>query len=381
MKKFIGVIIIHLLFIAGCSYKEAPVLVLPPAPAVLVEPTKEKAAWEPEWDKTLSAARKEGVVMVYTNRSSDMAEAWREVFEKRFGIKMDRLSGRGAELAQKILAERRAGLYLPDIHTSGGEVTVLSLKPAGALTPIKDWLVLPEVADPKFWYGSKHPWVDKDYMIFNSLAYPSGEIGINTNLVKKGEVKELKDLLSPKWKGKIVLNDPTVTGTGFKFFSIVVHRFAWGIDFWREFASKQEPLIIRDQRLMMDWLSLGKVAILVTPETEPYLRAREAGAPIDTIDFKEASYLTGDTVMVMDRAPHPNAAKVFLNWILSREGQEIYQRLKASQSARVDLPTNIPEMKYREPGIEYWSSMDEEYIKRSAQYIPIAREIFEPLMR
>lgn len=379
MIKKVFIIMGVLLLFAACAPREAPAPVTVPVLGEKAEPAK--AAWEIQWDKTLAEAKKEGLVMIYTSREREMVLAWQRAFENRYGIKMDGVSGRGATMAEKMLSERRAGLYMVDIHTSGATNPVLNLKPAGALAPLEDKLILPEVADPSLWYGGKHLWVDKSKTIINALGYPSGDIVINTNLVNPGEIKKIRDLLNPKFKGKIVINDPTITGTGAKLFGVVVFRYDWGLDFWRELVRKQEPAIIRDQRLMMDWIAQGKYGIAVPAETEPFLRALAAGAPVQRVDLEDVSYLTGDVVMIMDKAPHPNAAKVFLNWMLSREGLDIYQRMKASQSARADLPIpDVPGMRYRTPGIGYFNSNDEDFLKAQDEHMKTALEVFGPLM-
>ena len=88
-------------------------------------------------------------------------------------------------------------MHLVDVYTSGATEPILNLKPVNAVDNMDGALILPEVTDTRLWYKGKLPWADKDHTTFSFLAYESGEIGINTNLVKPGEIKTLQDLLNP----------------------------------------------------------------------------------------------------------------------------------------------------------------------------------------
>ncbi len=362
--------------LASCSPAKAPVSAVQPPEAPVLQPMKEKAAWEVEYEKVLAAARKERKVLLYTSRGADMRAALYKGFTPKFGIELESMSGKGNEITQKILAERRADLHLVDVYTSGATEPILNLKPVNAVDKMDGALILPEVTDTRLWYKGKLPWADKEHTTFSFLAYESGEIGINTNLVKPGEIKTLQDLLNPKWKGKMILNDPTVTGTGSKLVGVVATRQGW--DFWRQIV-KQEPIVLRDQRLMVEWMAQGKYAIVIPPESEPFNVAKEAGAPVDTIMPEGVAYLTGDVLNLIKDAPHPNAAKVFINWLLSREGQEIFSRVKAAQSAREDI--KVEGIKGRTPGVDYFESNNEEFVFKQADNLRVAREVFGPLMK
>lgn len=381
MKKVAVVVCSLLLLLLACVPKAAPpaaapAVSQPPAPRAEAAPVPVRPAWEVEWEKVLEAARKEGKVVLYTSRGADMRIALTNVFVPKYGIKLEAVSGRGTELSLKILAERRANLNLVDVHTSGASPPILDLKPVGALESFDKALILPEVTDTKLWYGGKLPWADKDHTVFSFLAYQSGEIGVNTNLVKPGEIKSLKDLLNPKWKGKIIINDPTVTGTGSKMIGVVAENHGW--DIWRQIA-KQEPLILRDQRLMIDWLAQGKYAVVVPPETDPFNLVLEAGAPVARVTVAEAAYITGDVLTLVKDAPHPNASKVFINWLLSKEGQTVYSKMKRAQSAREDI--TVEGIRAREPGVNYFDSNGEVFTRNQAEAMRVAKEVFGPLMK
>lgn len=395
MKRgFLASVIILLLVVLGlaaCAPQPSPT----PTPAPVATPKAKvvatpvavspKAAWEEKWDGVVAAGKREGRVVVYrtVGMEATMRIALAEAMKKH-GINLEVVSGRGAELSAKILAERRAGIYSVDVYMGGTTTPTNELKPAGVFDPMEPALILPEVTDPAVWWGGKGVlWVDKDRLILASGAYPQASLTLNTNLVKPGEVKAYRDLLDPKWKGKIVMNDPTVAGAGQKWFSVLgMQILNW--DFMRSLA-KQEPAIVRDQRQQVEWLAHGKHAIGLAAEPMIVLEFVKAGASLLQLNAEEGvGLVTGPgSIALINRAPNPNAARVFINWFLSREGQTVYSRAMGAQSARLDVPTEgIPAARIRDPQAKYfWAEREEFLVKEAAEGRKMAVEIFGPLIR
>src|SRR3990167_5420427 len=122
----------------------------------------EKAGWETEWETVQKAARKEGIVTLYTPSSPELRIAISEPM-KEYGITVEIISGRGAEVAEKILRERRAGIYNADLYGPVGLDTFVNImKPAGALVPLEPLLILPEIKDPRMWYKGELPFADRE---------------------------------------------------------------------------------------------------------------------------------------------------------------------------------------------------------------------------
>lgn len=131
-----------------------------PAPAKPATEVATKAAWHQEWEKALVAAKQEGVVTISTLASPDQREVWRDGFKKAYGIEVEFITAAAnAQLFERILTERRAGLYLRDIVMSGAGSYFTMLKPQGVLDPVKPQLLLPEVLDHKVWYGGSLPFL------------------------------------------------------------------------------------------------------------------------------------------------------------------------------------------------------------------------------
>lgn len=342
--------------------------------------TAAKEPWEIEWEKTIEEAKKEGRVTLYSTAGPEARDTIYNPFIKKFGIEFDIVSGKGAQLTAKLLAEARAGLHLADIYTGGPTNITFEMKPAGLLTENLDkTFILPEVKDSNLWYKYDQMWADNERTHFRFLAYGSGEIAINTNLVMPGEIKTLQDLLNPKWKGKIIISDPTVSGAGSTAVAVVAYKYGW--DFWRKLVTQQEPLVIRDEDLMIRWLAMGKYAIVTGPKTEAFDYAREAGAPIERVrGIGGVDYISGHLITLFKRAPHPNAAKVLINWLLSKEGQELYSKGNGKQSAREDIKVEGI-ASTRQPGIDYVMTHHEDFGKITVKLREEALEIFGPLIK
>src|SRR3990167_7125209 len=121
------------------------------APVGITGPGEAKENWQIEWEKVVSQAQREKTVVIYTTLGSETTTQLRQAFKNRFGVEAEFVGGRGGEVAQKILMERRAGLYLVDLYVGGANTAIVIIKPAKAFDPIEPALLLPEVTDLKMW--------------------------------------------------------------------------------------------------------------------------------------------------------------------------------------------------------------------------------------
>lgn len=228
-------------------------------------------------------------------------------------------------------------------------------------------------------------WVDSAHYLLASQAGSQTPVVINTNLVKPEEIQSYNDLLAPKWKGKIIQADPTVSGFGQSWICIAGALFL-GWDYMRQLAM-QEPFLTRDNRLQIEWLARGKYSIAIGAESALVAEFIKVGAPIALRPPKGASSISVamSTLGLVNRAPHPNAARLFINWVLTKEPQTIWSQQQLYPSLRLDVPTSHIEpdrLLYREPGVKLVKSHDEEYllhVKDEARKKAI--EIFGPLTK
>lgn len=380
------VLLLSILLIASLAFTCTPKAVSPASLAMSEAKVQEKEAsnmqpWEAIWNETLAQARKEGKVIIYSTSGAETTNAYSKAFEKSHGLKIEVTAGRGPDITAKVLSERRAGLYIVDLYLGGGTTLGTQIKPAGVIEPLEPWLILPEVLDAGKWWGGRLGWLDQEKKILSFLAYPSGDFAINTTLVKEGEIVSLRDFLNPKWKDKIVLNDPTIAGSGLKMFTIMYNKM--GPEYIQELI-KQNPQILRDQRLQIEWLARGKYAIAPSPKPEILAEFIRAGAPIKSIIPKEGGYLSsGDGhVVIFKGAPRLAAAKVFSNWLLSREGQQVFSNAALTQSRRIDIDlSHINAEDRRKEGFAYSDVDSETDILEKPKYAAMASEYFKNLMK
>ncbi len=271
---------------------------------------------------------------------------------------MDFITGNSSALLSKMITEKNAGLHIVDLYSSGPN-TSFDLKYKGYLQPMRPALILPEVTDPNMWFQKRLPFADSNEdTVFSFRANPGGasDVTFNTEQIKEGELTSYYDLLNPKWKGKIAMSDVTTPGGGQKWFAMSLYYLGLGVDFMKHLA-RQEPYITRDERQQGEWVARGKYPIGISISSDVLAEFEKVGAPIKQAPMKETRlYIsTGSgNVVLLDKAPHPNAAKVFINWLLSKEGQTVFSRTRLDQSARIDVPTDhLPLHKRIDPKIQY----------------------------
>jgi iron(III) transport system substrate-binding protein len=292
------------------------------AQVVAAEP---KAAWQTEWEKTVKAAEEEAALVIYMTQAFE--PVFRETFQKRYAkIKVTTVTGRGPELSQRVMSERRAGKYIADLYISGNITPLTVFHRAKILEPVKPLLLLPEVVDTSGWFEGKHHYDDPEnsYIFVFEGTPRSGEITYNTKLVNPSEIKSYWDLLNPKWKGKIVSVDPMVSGPIGAAQIFFYKHPDLGPAYLRRLHAETDMVIVRSNEQLLDWLSAGRYAFGIGARQVD--AAMMQGLPLNQFlpgSLKEGSSVTAynGTLSLFNRAPHPNAAKVAANWLLSREGQ------------------------------------------------------------
>lgn len=325
-----------------------------------------KPSWQQEWKKILEGAKKEAEVRLWGDQEithPDIAAA----FNRRYPfIKVVTVSGKVGDLMPRIIAERRAGRYLADLYSGGlGGRAFYDFTRAGVLDPIKPALILPDVADPSKWLNGEHHYADaeKQFVFMYEGSVAGVGLHYNTGLVDAREFKSYWDLLKLKWKGKILLFERP--GTGSPSTVRFYHNPQLGPDFLRRLLTEVDLVISQDRRQSSDWLASGRFPICIDcGDTD---RAKQQGLPVEEFshdNLKEAgSEITtsgNSGLALINNAAHPSAARIFINWFLSREGQTVWQEVmnakvaEASDSMRVDIPKDkISPSARREEGKQY----------------------------
>jgi iron(III) transport system substrate-binding protein len=294
------------------------------------------------WEKIVAAGKKEGKVVVSVPAGSELRRGFKDQFERRFGIELELVTGRGSATVRRIADEYKAGVRYFDVHTGGAGTIIYGL--AGIMEPVQSYFVLPEVKDAHHWWGG-HMYVDKENRYaYSFLAFVQEALWYNTTLMKADEVKTYDDLLHSKWMEKFGYSDPRAGGGGQGNWT-----FLWktrGEDFLRKLM-QQKPVIMREERTLAEYLAKGNVALTVGLDIDNFGPFVKSGLPVKPLpSLKDGVYpVTGSGILaVIKNPPHPNAAKVFINWFLGRDGQESYQKALGESTRRLDV--EVPKESY-----------------------------------
>lgn len=299
----------------------------------------------------IDAARKEGSVVWYSTLIvNQIVRPMSAAFEAKYpGIKVEYSRASSSDVALKIANEARARRVQSDLFDGSNTVFLLrDPRLVASYTPeaAKDWPAELKSKDGT-WTGMN--------LFYWTAAY-------NTNLVKPTEApKTYADLLDPKWKGKIAVLDMTRSGTGSNQAAMMEGQF--GQAFVDKLLVDQQPVVSTSRRQLTDWTARGTYPISIGAEDGEIERLQAQGLPVDTIyslDDMPGSVSGGNVLSLMDKAPNPNAARVFVNWMASKEGVEIYGRALKMVPARSDIAAEkfMPAEAIPKQDVKYFDTYD-----------------------
>ncbi len=265
--------------------------------------------------KIIEAAKKEGAVMWYTSMAIDQSKVVVDRFQQKYPfIKANFLRLGGGALLNRVLTEARAGKTFFDLVGGRGEM-IQAFKEKGLLAAYRSpetTMIDRDLFDKEgYWYTY--------YVVPNALGY-------NTKLVKREEVpKTYEALLDPKWKGRKISMD----NEAYLILQGLVS--AWGrekaIDYMKKLAA-QDPVLSRGNTERVTITSAGEYPLVIA-YAHTVEREKFKGGSIDWLPL-EPAVVEIDPLMVGSKAPNPNAARLFLDYLLSKEGQEMlleFQRI------------------------------------------------------
>ena len=324
------------------------------------------ADWQQRWDEMVQAARREGSVVFSGPPTPDVRTRVSATFKERFGVEVEYLGGRRGDLIARLQSERAAGLYTVDVVVGGAQTIAVEFYPQKLIDPIRPVLIHPEVLDGSKWKPGKIWFIDPDDQYALRLTNSVTPIlGINTTRVNPAEIKSVQDLLNPRYRGMIAQDDPTVSGTGSNTAAYL--NKALGEDFIRRLYVDQQCQFTRDRRQLSDWLGRGTYPIVIHPNDADVLGPLlDDGFPIHVIPgFPDLppTVTAGSGIMIMlNKAPHPNAAALLVNWLASQEGLGIYSKAERSVPLRTDVDESwAREHQLPKPGVEHFDTYDWEF--------------------
>ena len=292
-----------------------------------------------EWERLVAAGKREGKVVASIPPSAELRKLMEIAFPRRYGIGVEFVPARGGAIIQRMVSEAKSGAQYFDVHIGGTESVVTGILPENILEPVEPFLMLPEVKDPKNWWGG-HIYIDNARRyVYNFVAYQTVSLWSNPNEYKPAEFRSFDDLLNSKLQGRIGISDPRTPGSGSSMWSYM--HYIKGEEYLRRLVA-QKLFITRDLRLLADNLAKGKIAVtsgIGYSEFYPFIKANLPVVPLPVP--KEGLYVSGGYghLTIFKNLPHPNATRVFVNWLLSKDGQEIFSRGMGVGTRRLDVET------------------------------------------
>lgn len=350
----------------------------PTAAAPAAKPTVDAAA--AAWEQTVAAAKREGKVSVIGPQGADTQAAMTEGFERKYPeIRVDLNGLPGNQVAPKLIQEQAAGQHFIDLAVTGSTTVIAGLLPARAVEPIPPYLVGPATTDLSKWWQGKLHFADEAKihdLVFGALVLPP--FVHNPDRVSTSDFKSYYDLLDPRWRGQIVTGDPRVAGSMLAIATFWYTTDALGKDFIQRFYS-QDVLVLRDDRQILELIARGERPIGVGPGATVTLELMRRGLPLRYGDFlREGAFLTAgnSTVAVAARPPNPNAAKVYLDYLLSQEGQTEWSKGLGFPTFRRDVPTDhlLPALVPQE-GVSYQENHNEYYVNLRDEVVGYLRSV------
>lgn len=340
--------------------------------------------FEKQWADLIAAAKKEGKVMVSIGAIPDYNTVF-EAFTAKYGIPVQTQGGSGSARASRILAERGAERYTVDVGFLSVAATTRRLEPAGALADFAPLLVHPEVTDKSKWYGGRHWYPDRGktetIFAFAVRALSAWQFWYNTEKLSEKEIATLKtprDFLDPKWKGKMADQSWGDAGRLGDMLEVYFAPDA-GPEWVRTYLTEMNVAFTSDRRLEETWLVRGRNPLKWHEGNigDALRELSSKGLPIKVVHLpRQQGGLEARgsecCIVVFKNAPNPNAAKLFANWFLTKEGQTLVHEIDPPRpytSLREDIPpgNTVPEMR-RAKGLTYsFRDFDPDYLKQQKE--------------
>lgn len=371
----LGLVSAALLITMACSpAAPAPPTSAPSATAVpkpaQPAPGSTAAATSADWNAVVDAAKKEGEVIVWGNSGTERKAFWKDAFEKAYpGITVslfqaDTNNARDA----RYLQERQAGIAKVDILVSGSAGVNSSLKPQGAVQPVLP-LLRDDVLGKNNWKQGLL-WVDNEQQyLFQSDVQSIPTVILNSS-VDPNDVQSWDDLLKEQFRGKIVMLDPRTSGNGFAAMLWVHQNPDLGEAYMTRFFDKR-IVFSPDERQNVEWVDSGRMLIGLAAQPTEIGNILSVGSKINVVRTLKVNgspqgfYLGAEGILALpklDALPHPNAARVYMNWFYGHDGQQAMVDNVSHPSNRADVDqSKLPSYVLPDPAAQYTNVNNERY--------------------
>jgi ABC-type Fe3+ transport system substrate-binding protein len=334
-----------------------------------------------DWKTVVEAAKREGTVKCACPPRRDFALAFKKGFEDAFpGITLELTSATLPEFPLRVAKEQAAKMFLWDVYTFGPGAEIFDLKTKGGLESLWDYLVLPEVLNDSAWIGGiKDRFLDVEQKHIFAIFFTISTGSINRDVLPDLKIKSFDELLNPALKGKFVSVDPRVGGAGESLAAAVYHKY--GREGLKKLFVDQDVLLVKGNvEVAEQVVRKARPISLTSVSPDSQIRFKEAGVKLNIGDLfvpeLARAGTNGSCPAVFKNPPHPNATKLFINWLLSRDGQKIISGARGEPSARTDVPPASPEDAPK-PGIKYLDVHKEEVM---GKFLAPAQKILRELI-
>lgn len=331
------------------SGAEGPAAVQPTAPpAAPVQAPQTQPAASAAWDQIVDSAKRERAITIVTGPGTGPQRFLERFKEKHPWLPVEHTGLRPSDFAPRVLSEQRNGLYAWDFLVGSGLNTAgIVLAPAGGLGNIKELLtdLPPEVKDDSKWAGGLEVYRDPQSpdSLITQLSVGGG-FWVSRDQIPAAELNTIDQLLDPKFRGKIVVYDPTQASGGAQNLApLLANR---GEDFLERLFADQKMVIVENKRQATEWFMTGRYPIGFGMDEEVILefQTQGVGKSAEQVLEPASTHLGAFGITLLKNPPHPNAAKVFLAWFLSHDGQDAWASLgtPTANSRRWDVPVYNP---------------------------------------
>jgi ABC-type Fe3+ transport system substrate-binding protein len=315
-----------------------------------------------DWNAVIAAAKKEGEVIVWSTSSDPRRKFLTEGFNKAYpDIKVNLfMAPSTSERDTRFINEYKAGVAKVDIIVSGGGNMNQALKPQGMLQPARNML-RPELFDTKLWRGGKLNWGDEEEKYLLMADSTTSPMATLNSSVDENEVQSWDDLLKDKFKGKIVMIDPRIAGGGWAAGIFMYFVQGLGEDYMKKLFDHR-VVLSSDERTNAEWTDSGKMLVDVWAQAVQISQLEKLGSKVKPVHVLKTAgkplgaFLSNETGVGfpnLNPLPHPNAARVYADWLYSKDGQQAMVDLETIGSLRMDVDVSkMPSYSVIEPGIE-----------------------------
>jgi iron(III) transport system substrate-binding protein len=324
----------------------------------LISPLKAQD-WQKEWSDTLNRAKGQELNLAVHSYEAHEAVA-REFQKKNPDIKVNVTPATPSTIAPKIVAEQKNGIYNWDSWWASTANMNNIVMPIDGFAKLTDYLILPEVKDAAQWRRPDMMYTsDRGPYIFVHSYYYEATGFYNTGVVKGLKLDKAEALLDPRLKGKIIIEDPARPNGGSNAIAALLK--AQGPYFVRRLLGDMQPSFMSITRQITDSVARGDAAIIIGGNPEAITQCWHAGGCKDVIRLPHINYILARGVGVLKNAPHKEATKIWINWLLSKEGQETYVRewARTNESGAVSMRKDVAPAPKHEESVPDYNRLDQ----------------------